>query len=56
MTVAKYYTPKGRNIHGTGLTPDIRVKLNDKTTVQSKSKVIVDNQLQKAIDTVCTQD
>ena len=50
MTVAKYYTPKGRNIHEKGLTPDVRVTLNDKTTVQNESKLTIDNQMQKAIN------
>ncbi len=27
LTTAKYYTPKGRSIHGQGITPDIVVKL-----------------------------
>ena len=27
MTTAKYYTPKGRSIQSTGITPDIVVKL-----------------------------
>ncbi len=27
LTMAKYYTPKGRSIHGQGITPDIVVKL-----------------------------
>ena len=27
LTIADYYTPKGRNIHGVGITPDIVVEL-----------------------------
>lgn len=30
LTTAKYYTPKGRSIQGTGITPDIIVKLETK--------------------------
>jgi carboxyl-terminal processing protease len=30
LTTAKYYTPKGRSIQGTGITPDILVKLEAK--------------------------
>jgi len=49
VTVSKYYTPKGRNIHGIGIEPDVKVEL-DKTL---KQKVVIekkdDNQLQKAI-------
>jgi carboxyl-terminal processing protease len=50
ITVSKYYTPKGRNIHGTGIEPDVEVELKD----DLKQKVVIekseDNQLQKAID------
>lgn len=49
LTVAKYFTPKGRNIHGTGLTPDVEVELKK----DLKKKVVItkaeDNQLQEAI-------
>ena len=27
LTVSTYYTPKGRNIHGTGITPDVVIEL-----------------------------
>ena len=30
LTTAKYYTPKGKSIQGTGITPDIIVKLEAK--------------------------
>ncbi|MGB9822487.1 MULTISPECIES: S41 family peptidase [Thermodesulfovibrio] len=30
LTTAKYYTPKGRSIHGVGIMPDIVVKLESK--------------------------
>lgn len=30
LTTAKYYTPKGKSIQGTGITPDIIVKLESK--------------------------
>ena len=26
LTIAKYYTPSGINIHGTGITPDVEVE------------------------------
>lgn len=52
VTVSKYYTPKGRNIHKIGITPDVTVELNDSL----KQKVIIekseDNQLQKAIQII----
>lgn len=52
MTTSKYFTPKGRNIHGTGLEPDIVVEL-DKDSLQKKDssgKEKPDNQMQAAID------
>ena len=33
LTTAKYYTPKGRSIQSTGITPDIVVKPQQPTTV-----------------------
>ena len=49
VTVSKYYTPKGRNIHEIGIEPDVVVELKDKL----KTKVVIDksedNQLQEAI-------
>lgn len=49
LTISKYYTPKGRNIHGTGIQPDVEVKLDE----ELKKKVVIsmeeDNQLKEAI-------
>ena len=42
LTSAKYYTPNGRNIHGTGIDPDVEVKLD--------SEKEGDEQLDAAID------
>lgn len=50
MTTAKYYTPKGRNIHGKGLTPDIEVELSEQTEELPDSKTKVDNQTKSAYD------
>jgi carboxyl-terminal processing protease len=36
LTTAKYYTPKGRSIQSTGITPDIVVKLPTQAPVPSK--------------------
>lgn len=44
LTTSKYYTPKGRNIHGIGLEPDIKVELEE----QKGSEI--DNQVQSAIE------
>lgn len=50
LTISKYYTPNGRNIHGTGITPDVEVELDEAL----KQKVTIskdeDNQLQKALE------
>lgn len=42
VTVSRYYTPAGNNIHEVGITPDI---ILEKDTESEE-----DNQLQKAID------
>lgn len=49
LTTSKYFTPKGRNIDGIGIEPDIKVELDAEKKVK-KSEVTVDNQLQCAID------
>lgn len=46
MTIAKYYTPKNRSIHGTGLEPDIQVEAAE---VGDEGN---DPQLAKAIEVV----
>ena len=38
LTTAKYYTPKGRSIQSTGITPDIVVKLQAQTLWQRRLK------------------
>lgn len=52
LTTARYYTPDGRNIHGTGLEPDIEVELDENVKDWSTAKESEDNQLQKAMETV----
>lgn len=49
LTVSKYYTPKGRNIHGTGITPDIEVELDKDLQNQLNIPLEKDNQLQEAV-------
>lgn len=44
LTVQKYYTPSGKNIHGTGITPDVKVEVD----AESKDDV----QLSKALETI----
>lgn len=50
MTTAKYYTPKGRNIHGKGLTPDVKAELTEEVSTLSDGKTKVDSQMKAAVD------
>lgn len=45
ITVSSYYTPKGRNIHGTGIEPDVEVIFDGE---RYYSEEAFDNQLDKA--------
>lgn len=49
ITISRYFTPRGVCIHGTGVTPNVEVELNE----ELKQKVVIsheeDNQLQSAI-------
>ncbi len=55
LTISKYYTPKGRDIHGTGIVPDHEVELDE----DLRQKVVIepeeDNQLQEAIKLILEQ-
>lgn len=50
LTVSEYFTPKGINIHGVGIAPDIEVELNEDVENTGVDYIDVDNQLQKAIE------
>ena len=52
VTVSKYYTPNGVNIHGTGIEPDVVVELSKDATKNGKYDRKYDNQLNKALDVV----
>lgn len=52
LTVSKYYTPKGRDIHGKGITPDITIDLTEAMKKEVTIPVEKDNQLQRAIKEV----
>lgn len=52
MTIAKYYTPKGNDIHGVGIKPDVEVELDDALKQKVSVEKSEDNQLQKAIEVV----
>lgn len=44
LTIAEYYTPKGRNINGKGITPDVEIKYE-----YDEENPEADNQLEKAV-------
>ena len=56
LTVSKYYTPKGKNIHGEGISPDIKVKLNPELFNQTEFTREEDNQLQAAVQSLEEQE
>lgn len=41
LTTSYYYTPNGRNIHGTGIEPDVEVTLDAKDTTDTQYKQAV---------------
>jgi len=45
LTIAEYFTPKGRNIHGEGITPDVAVEYE-----KNEENPEADNQLEKAVE------
>jgi carboxyl-terminal processing protease len=49
LTMAKYFTPAGNDIHGIGIEPDVEVELDE----EQRTKITVDyeddNQLQEAL-------
>lgn len=49
LTVADYYIHSDRNIHGTGLTPDVEVELSEEAGKQAVLEKEQDNQLQEAL-------
>ena len=51
-TTAKYYTPSGRCIHGTGIEPDVTVELAQGLEQENSISHEEDNQLQKAVEVV----
>ena len=52
LTVSKYYTPNGNNIHGVGIQPDVEVELDPNITDLNEIDHSQDNQLQKGIEVV----
>jgi carboxyl-terminal processing protease len=62
LTTAKYYTPKGRSIHGKGITPDIVVEPPKDIATRDRVQPALDPleelrkdvQVQRAIDVIKT--
>lgn len=52
LTVSKYYTPKGKNIHEVGIEPDILVKLDSELLNRTEISKEEDNQLQAAVQSL----
>ena len=50
LTIAKYFTPNGNDIHKVGIKPDVEVELDVEAYRESEGQK--DNQLQAAIDNI----
>ena len=50
LTISKYYTPEGNDIHGVGIAPDVEVELTKELQNQAVIAHEEDNQLQKALE------
>lgn len=50
LTVSKYFTPKGNDIHEKGIEPDVEVELEESLKQKVTIEKAEDNQLQKAIE------
>lgn len=55
LTISKYFTPKGRNIHGEGIIPDVEIELDEGLKQLISIPKDEDNQLQKAIEVLKKQ-
>lgn len=50
LTISLYYTPSGRSINGTGITPDMVVEGGDVEAGEGVAGAIVDRQLRAAVE------
>lgn len=50
VTIAVMLTPKGENLNGTGVTPDVDVKLTTEDILQGK-----DGQMEKAFEVLVSK-
>lgn len=52
LTISKYFTPKGNNIHGIGIEPDVEIDLDEKLKKKPYVDIKEDNQINKAIEVI----
>lgn len=52
LTISEYFTPKGTNIHGIGIEPDIKVELPEDINGIGVEYLDEDTQLQKALEVI----
>lgn len=50
LTIAKYFTPSGENIHGKGITPDIELEFEYSGDQTKEYDAMKDNQVLKALE------
>ncbi|MBO5302783.1 MAG: S41 family peptidase [Lachnospiraceae bacterium] len=50
LTTAKYFTPNGENIHGTGIEPDIKLEFEYQGEITDTYDEMQDNQILKALE------
>ena len=55
MTVSKYYTPNGSNIHEVGITPDVTVEMSDEEWAAAQDDPAKDTQLHEAYQILAGQ-
>lgn len=55
LTISKYFTPNGNDIHKIGIEPDVQVELDDEVKNQVSIEKAQDNQLQRAIEAVTNE-
>ncbi len=55
MTVSKYYTPNGSNIHEVGITPDVNVEMSDEEWAAAQDDPAKDTQLHEAYQILAGQ-
>jgi carboxyl-terminal processing protease len=52
ITISEYFTPNGRNIHGTGIEPDITVEIDEEFMYSEDYSLDKDIQFLKAVESI----